>query len=262
MSTPPPRLRDQNPNIARVLQALDREGPDPSVIAKVLALPESAPIPAARPSALNAMSATARWLLMGASVVTLGIVGLATTHVLSRRTESAPVPSAVVQANVVAPPTPAPPPDLATASPPTFSVDDLPSAAAPEASPRATGDSPPVVSAAKSPSPSPSAFHEELALVEAARGALSRGDGQSALSTLDRYEASFPSGALASEAAITRIEALAKLGRADAAREAAQRFLARNAASPYAARVHAILDRLPPPEAAASRDTDRKGPHR
>ncbi|AKV04287.1 hypothetical protein AKJ09_10950 [Labilithrix luteola] len=249
MSLPPARLRDENPDIARVLQALDGEGPDPSVIAKVLALPESVPVPAARPSALNAMSATARWILMGSCVVSLGVFGLATTKILSKSAPAA-VPSAVLHEDVVTLPPPSPPPsDVASGSLPTFTVDDLPSAAPPA----------PAVSVRSSPSAAPAAstFHEELALVEGARAALTRGDGQSALAILDRYDANFPSGALASEAAIARIEALARLGRADAARDAAQRFLAHNAASPYAARVRAILDRLR--DAEPSSDTDRKG---
>ena len=267
MSEHPPRLRDENPNIARVLAALDREAPDPNLMAKILALPERSPVPAAHSGAARALSSMAPWLVVGACALTLGGFGWAAREARTS-SSSAPASAPVVAANA-APSTEAPPSDVANAPLPTLSVDALPNVAAPSGSdPRVVAVAPrsriasTISTAPPSAAPTASTFHEELALIESARSALSRGDGQTALDTLDRYDARFHSGALSSEAAITRIEALASLGRTDAARAAAQRFLTRDAASPYAARVRSILDRLPPVpsrESGASSDTDRKG---
>ncbi len=267
MSEPPPRLRDENPNIAHLLDALDRQAPDPNLMTKIHALPERSPVPDAAPGAARALSSMAPWLAVGVCALALGGLGWGAREARTTWASSnAPASAPLVATNAAF--TEAPSSDVANASPPLLSVDDLPNVAAPElpTSLRASGSDSRVAAVAPktiaSAAPAASTFHEELALIESARSALSRGDGQTALATLDRYDARFHSGALFSEAAITRIEALASLGRTDAARAAAQRFLTRDAASPYAARVRSVLDRLPSQpsrESGASSDTDRKG---
>ncbi len=280
MSQPPPRLRDENPNIARLIDALDRQRPDPNLVSKIHALPERVPVPAAPPGAGRALSSMTPWLVAGACALALGGFGWAARDARSTRApSSAPAAAPVIAANATAP-TEAPPSEAASAPVRTLTVGDLPNVAAPDSPTRlgaSSSDSRVVAVTPRSritstisttpPSAGPTAstFHEELELVESARSALSRGDGQAALDTLDRYDARFQSGALFAEAAITRIEALASLGRIDAARAAAQGFLTRDAAGPYAARVRSILDRLSSPssrESGDSSDTDRKGSHR
>ncbi|MDF2695119.1 MAG: hypothetical protein K0S65_3502 [Labilithrix sp.] len=136
---------------------------------------------------------------------------------------------------------------LESTAAPTVSVEDLP--AAPELpTHRAPGA---VTSTRPSASVETSTFHEELALVEGARSALARGDGHASLQTLDRYDARFRAGVLVSEADITRIEALTSVGRIEEARALADRFLARQATSPYAERVRSLRTKL----GAAEKDT-------
>jgi hypothetical protein len=79
----------------------------------------------------------------------------------------------------------------------------------------------------------------ELAAVDAARATLARGDARQALSMLDAYSQKHPHGRLELEAEVLRIDALARSGRADAAKQRAQAFLRRYPNSVLAARVRA-----------------------
>jgi len=65
-----------------------------------------------------------------------------------------------------------------------------------------------------------------LLTIDRARSALAGGDAVVAVQAVDDYDARFPGGALAQEAAVLRIEALVKLGRLDEAKAAAARVLA------------------------------------
>jgi RNA polymerase sigma factor (sigma-70 family) len=77
------------------------------------------------------------------------------------------------------------------------------------------------------PSDEPPPFAAELASLEAARAALLGGDARRALDLLARHRRRFPAGALAQEAAVTRIDALCGLGDVDAARRELESFARR-----------------------------------
>ncbi len=96
----------------------------------------------------------------------------------------------------------------------------------------------------KSLGASPSAAAEgglsaELALLDRAREALASGDAAGALAATRTHGRRFPHGALAPERESLAIAALCALGRRDAARSRAQRFLEQHPTSPLAPAVRA-----------------------
>lgn len=82
---------------------------------------------------------------------------------------------------------------------------------------------------------------EELGALDRARLALAGGDARRALDELDGYDRRFPAGRLQLEAEVIRIDALAKVGRKDAARQHAEAFLRRHPNSVLTTRVRAHL---------------------
>ncbi len=88
----------------------------------------------------------------------------------------------------------------------------------------------------------PTSLDAELALVDRARAANTRGDHRSALTLLDEHERTFATPVLAPEAEALRIEALDGSGAHAEARSRAQRFLAAHPSSPVARRIRAIAD--------------------
>jgi len=82
---------------------------------------------------------------------------------------------------------------------------------------------------------------EELGALDRARLALAGGDARRALDELDAYDRRFPAGRLQLEAEVIRIDALAKVGRKDAARQHAEAFLRRHPNSVLTTRVRAHL---------------------
>lgn len=234
MSTPPSRLQDTSPELARVFASLRRNEPGAELVAKILAIPEHAPL-ASRPPTGRALPTLARWIVGG--ICTLAVVGIGAGWIARRHGVASAEPMALAPSahapEVMALASPDAPSPSNASSESTISVNDLPSARGPSVAP-------PKASSAGSYADG-STFHEELALVEAARAALARGDAASSLRTLDTYDRRFQDGALAAEAEITRIEALAAGGRRDEGRRLAERFLQKNGASPYGARVRAML---------------------
>jgi hypothetical protein len=105
---------------------------------------------------------------------------------------------------------------------------------------------------ASTPLPAPARSHaaiglaEQVALVDRARQALAAGDPQAAARRVDEYHARFPSGALAEEADVVRIDALTRYDRA-AANRAGALFLAARPDSPHAARVRALTSQVSSP---------------
>jgi hypothetical protein len=81
----------------------------------------------------------------------------------------------------------------------------------------------------------------ELVALDRARLRLAKGDTTGALGALDEYGSRFPSGRLALEAEVLRIDALAKGGRTDAAKVRARAFLRDNPVSVLAPRVRGYL---------------------
>jgi hypothetical protein len=94
---------------------------------------------------------------------------------------------------------------------------------------------PPAVAA----TPAAALLSEELGVLDHARLALVNGEGRRTLEELDAYDRRFPSGRLQIEAEVLRIDALAKLGRKEAARQRAEAFLRRHPNSVLATRVRA-----------------------
>ena len=86
-----------------------------------------------------------------------------------------------------------------------------------------------------------SSLTAELALIEEARTSLGSGHPADAIRALDEHRAKFAHGALAEEAAVLRIESLARMGDGATAASLARSFLAARPRSPYAARVRRVL---------------------
>jgi TolA-binding protein len=112
----------------------------------------------------------------------------------------------------------------------------------PVAIPSATASSTPATISA--PTPPSRRLSEETAALDAARKALAEKDASGALQALDLYDRAFPSGFLAPEATVLRIEALAQRGDDEAALAAARAFLASHPASPHARRVRSIAEAI------------------
>jgi hypothetical protein len=74
----------------------------------------------------------------------------------------------------------------------------------------------------------PLALGDRAALVDRARAALASGDAATAARLADEYDARFPSGVLAQESTVMRIQALAMRGDLASARALGERFLAAN----------------------------------
>jgi hypothetical protein len=112
---------------------------------------------------------------------------------------------------------------------PAASVDSLPNVAASLAPQRSRA----VSSAAD--------LRDQIALVDAARAALSVGAGDRTLDLLRQYQNKYPSGSFRPEVAALKIEALAKLGRSAEARALGERFVADHRGTPLADRVARIV---------------------
>jgi hypothetical protein len=89
--------------------------------------------------------------------------------------------------------------------------------------------------------PASQALGDQVAALNRARSSLAAGDATAALRALDDYDARFPDGVLAEEAAVMRIDALVAMGRREEASDLARRFIAAHPASPYASRVRQSL---------------------
>jgi hypothetical protein len=85
--------------------------------------------------------------------------------------------------------------------------------------------------------PTDSDLREQIALVDAARATLARGNADRALGMVRDYQTRYPSGAFRPEAAAVRVEALVKLGRTAEARASAERFVLSYGPTPLSDRV-------------------------
>jgi hypothetical protein len=85
----------------------------------------------------------------------------------------------------------------------------------------------------------------ERALIDTARTALGRAQGEAALDALRRHGDRFPAGRLVEEREALRVQALAQLGRGDDARAAAARFRKEHPRSMLLPVVDAALESLP-----------------
>ena len=172
-------------------------------------------------------SAAVKW-----GVASIVAVGVSVVAFMSLR---APAPRPLVTNSSVgiltastAPVTPSLPPSIDTTElVPVTKVEDLPTLSAD----------------ADAKAQSAPSLAEEVAAIKSAKAALAAGNAGQSLHELDAYRSRFPRGRLVQEASVVRIEALLKSGDSAAANAMADRFLAANADSPYAARVHTLIGR-------------------
>lgn len=92
------------------------------------------------------------------------------------------------------------------------------------------------------PAPEVDDLPAELALLDAARGALAAKDGARALSVLAKYEATFPRGAMVSDARLLRLEALLLAGKRADAEALAKKLAATTDSELVRERVRRLLD--------------------
>jgi len=149
-----------------------------------------------------------------------------------------PTPKASSEESTLAPaPAPAPPGPSASVRP------------APAPAPRA--DKRPAA-------PAPPSLDDELGSMQRARSALSRGDATGALAELDRFAKGPGWRQLAVEASLLRIEALARAGRNDEARNLARRFVERHPNNPLVDRARTFAS--PPAPSASFEPTSGEKP--
>lgn len=86
----------------------------------------------------------------------------------------------------------------------------------------------------------------EIERVGAARSALTAGDPARTLALLDAYDVDFPRGAFNVEVSVLRVEALARRGQIEEARELGERFLAQHPDGAFARRVTSTLRGIAP----------------
>lgn len=252
MTKDPTRLIHEDPGFAQLVAASTAEEPSSEQLDKALALATDA-------------AASSRWslvwrgglgarLAIGVAVAGLAIVGIAKLH-----GEQSPSEVGVASvAHAASLPTASPPAATVDVAATTVSVNDLADApsstlparrrvAIPTGSARASADEGPFegphAPQGADPNVGRGTFREELALVSAARSALETGDAAACMRAVARYDERFHAGIFAHEIEVLRIEALAASGDRAQARSRAERFLAANAKSPYAARVRSLIER-------------------
>jgi TolA-binding protein len=112
-------------------------------------------------------------------------------------------------------------------------------------SPEKTRDDPSgnrsVVPAAVEKSRADSSVGGELASVDQAREALSKGNAARALRILDDHDARYPNGSLAQEATVVRVQALLMQGNIPRATAVGRSFVDAHPESPYAAQIRRII---------------------
>jgi hypothetical protein len=173
-----------------------------------------------------AAGASAVWPWISVSVLGLVVAGAV---VGSRARHSSPRETAPALAPVTALPTPTA--ASAPAEPSTETAEPAPSVASPIRRSR--------------PAAGPE-LSEQIAVIDAARAALSAGADRRALETVRRYQERYPNGSFRPEATALKIEALLKLGRQAEARTLAERFVTEQRGSLLAERVAALAG-LPRP---------------
>jgi hypothetical protein len=161
--------------------------------------------------------ATAAW-----PWVTVGVLGLVVGGAVigTRATREARPPQVSPPAITVPAPPPAPP------------ATELAKPALPAEPPARVAASPRVRAATTT-----SELREQVALLDSARQAMSRGESRRTLEILRRYLDKYPSGTFRPEATAIKIEALMKVGREAEARALAERFVTENRGSLLAKRV-------------------------
>lgn len=181
---------------------------------------------------------SARWIGLAAAVIAGASLGIGMFW-----SSSTPSTSSVPNAGVTAPTSPDQAPraiassstESTTAVPvavPSLHIDDLPSAAPPPSA----RPSPASVANARNEAAARS-VEDELATIDAARGALAARRPAETLSRVQRYRVVFPEPHFVAEADALEVQALAALGRTEEARTKAEQFFRAHPGSPYTQRV-------------------------
>lgn len=248
MTTEPTRLIHEDPGFAHLVAASEEDGPSPAEVDDAVAL--------ARRMVSTTRPRSWRWFGSGAAIVGASMCGLfAASSIFSGNGTTkdaegmAPLVASIASPAVVAPP----PEPSATVESIVPSAEEPPVPAAGSASTIRTAaprGRPPTSKAsddrpgkAASAGVERSTFDEELRLLSAARAGLAASDVPASLRAVERYQARFPSGLFAEEIEVIRIEALASSGERASAHALAERFLADNPSSAYAARVRSLAQR-------------------
>jgi len=217
-----------------LLQAARRERPSPELTKRMAAGlgisavvgTTAAAVPAAAVTAAAAKTSFGLWVSGGvlAAAVAAGVVGVRMSAPKpAARPADRPAPAAVA--------TPVEAPAIEAAAPtPAIAADRRIERAHRRVQPTA-----PALPAAD--------LRDQIALIDAARGAVKSGATDRALALLRRYDSSFPSGAFRPEALALRIEALDQGGRGAEAQALAREFLARYPQSPVADRVARVAQK-------------------
>ena len=248
----------------RLLQASRRERPDPEArLRTLLALGVAGPSNGSPPSG-GAQSPWRPWYSgttakIAILVVCGGAIGGAAWFASSRR---APVAAAAATAPPpLIPPIPAPPATGPVVPATVEAAIEATSIAPPAAGETGGRDRPPHTTSKRSLRPAAagpaarlaersdpaklpvaeSTLSAEVAALERAHAALAAHDAAGALQALDQYEAAFPSGRLASEEIVLRVQALLARGDEDAASALAERFFAGHPDSSYVSRLRDLL---------------------
>ena len=245
MTTEPTRLIHEDPGFAHLVAASEEDGPSPARVDEAVSL--------ARRMASASRPRLWRWLGSGTAIVGASMMGLFAASsifsgggtaknaegmaplVASPSSPIAPIvapaaePSGMVEGVVLSAPEP-PSPAVASAS----AIRTV----APRGRPATSK-----ASADRAAGAERSTFDEELGLLSAARAGLAANDIPASLRAVERYQTRFPSGLFAEEIEVIRIEALADSGERARAHALAERFLAANPSSAYAARVRSLAQR-------------------
>jgi hypothetical protein len=177
------------------------------------------------------------WVALSA-VVAVGSAGIWRAHEAQRAASVDVAPrvaepearAGVVVAAPLAPPSSAPPVV-------SVRVDDLPAAHASTSS--AVRADAAVAALGRDGRAASPHLPDELSMIDAVRGALAAGQPAQALERLEAYRHAYPHASFDVEGDVLEVQALAALGRTDAARAKARRFLAAHPGSPYEKRIEA-----------------------
>jgi len=250
MTTEPTRLIHEDPDFAHLVAASDEDGPSPAEVDEAVSL--------ARRMVSTSRPRPWRWLGSGAAIVGASMCGLFAASSIfsgdgSTKSTDGMAPLVTSPASVSAPVLAPPASPSATVENVVPSAEEPPVPAARPASAIRTDEPrgrPPTSKAsddqrrkAASAGAERSTFDEELALLSAARAGLATSDVPTSLRAVERYRARFPSGLFAEEIEVIRIEGLASSGERASAHALAERFLAANPSSAYAARVRSLAQR-------------------
>ncbi len=256
MTIEPTRLIHEDPGFAHLVAASEEDGPSPAQVDEAVSL-------ARRMASASRPRLWQWWLGAGTAIVGASMFGLIAASSLSSGSGTAKNAEATAPlvALAASPESPVAPVGAPAAGPSTTVENVVPSAEEPPVLAVASASAIRAVAPrGRAPTSKASAdrhenargaatgaerstIDEELGLLSAARAGLAVNDIPASLRAVERYQTRFPSGLFAEEIEVIRIEALANSGERARAFALAERFLAANPSSAYAARVRSLAQR-------------------